>query len=182
MNIKRCHIATHTKQQTENKQERQMDKQMGKDGKLTRATELGYICWWRWAPWAEHRGVTPEHSQVLSSDGCRDVVLGTSCRSCSSTPALRDSFTPSCLTTRGCLSHRPYTRCVWPKKLWLPEWFFLPLPVLALRSKPSAPIQAPASPELKSTRIQGTHCLNGHQLPCCHSLQANWAAEKTRRA
>lgn len=91
MNIKRCHIATHTKQQTENKQERQMDKQMGKDGKLTRATELGYICWWRWAPWAEHRGVTPEHSQVLSSDGCRDVVLGTSCRSCSSTPALRGS-------------------------------------------------------------------------------------------
>lgn len=53
MNIKRCHVATHTKQQTENKQERQMDKQMGKDGKLTRATELGYICWWRWTPWAE---------------------------------------------------------------------------------------------------------------------------------
>lgn len=88
--MSRCH--THTKQQTENKQERQMDKQMGKDGKLTRATELGYICWWRWTPWAEaprgHSGTFPSALQRwLQGRGA-----GTSCKSSSPTPALRGSL------------------------------------------------------------------------------------------
>lgn len=154
-----------------------MDKQMGKDGKLTRATELGYICWWRWTPWAEApRG----HSRTFPSalqPRLRDVGLGTSCKSCSSAPAPRGL---GCTLVLGSLSHGP-TAGVCGKKLCLPDWFFLPLPVLALRSKPSFPIQAPVSPELQSTMLQGTH-LDGHQPPCCHSLRASCAAQKTRRA
>lgn len=40
----------------------------------------------------EHQGVTPECSQLLSSDDCRDLMPERSCKSCSSAPALRGSI------------------------------------------------------------------------------------------
>lgn len=107
-----------------------------------------------------HSGTFPSALQWWLQ-GCG---AGTSCKSSSSTPALRGS-----LCTLVCDSKR------------LPEpWALHQLCVSAREGLSSfascrseeqtlSPIPG-VPPELKSTTIQGT-CLDGHQVPCCHSIQ-----------
>lgn len=131
-----------------------MDKQMGKDRELTRATELGYICSWRSTPWA--LPLSTEGSLENAHNCSPAMAAGTRCQRDPARAALQHQLDRLNLhqrdpasTVRGCLSCGPCTRYVWATVLSAVEVLFLPYPGLGLRRKHSAPTQSSIPPELE---------------------------------
>lgn len=151
---------------------------MGKDRKLTRATELGYICSWRPTPWA----LPPSTKGSLqNAHNCSPVMTaGTRCQRDPARAVLQHQLCEAQFTPTGSCFHSKrlpelwalYQVCVVEKAASVAVVLLLPYPVLGLRIKPSAPIQSPVSPEPQKHRspVKQLQCLlDGNQLSCCHS-------------